>query len=136
MNCEGWSSGATKMGWVVQIKQPAAMTRWVSDLGMWQLMAAWVLGSKKGLSRVGMGSSATAWVASWVSHFLYLTNPFLFFSFLVSFFPSFMAFPFGFWVLLTTGFSSSSFLHFESYWLQGFLLLLFYIYFFKVFIGS
>ena len=47
----------------MQIEQPAAAARWVSGLGMRQLMAAWVLGSKMGLSHVGVGSGVMAWAA-------------------------------------------------------------------------
>ena len=50
MNYEGWSSGAMKLGFAVQIEQPLAAARWVFGLGMRQLMAAWVLGSKMGFS--------------------------------------------------------------------------------------
>ena len=64
MNCECWSSGATKLGWVVQIEQLAVAARWVSGLGVRQLMTAWVLGSKMGLSRVCVGSGVMAWVAA------------------------------------------------------------------------
>ena len=100
------------MGWAVQIEQPAAAARWVSSLGMQQLMAAWVLGGKMGFSRVGMGSSDMAWAAvssrrdGSLTFFVSLL-PLPFFSFF-SFFPLFLAFPFGFGVLLTAGFSSSS----------------------------
>ena len=52
-----------KLGLAVQIEQPSAAARWVSSLGMQQLMAAWVLGGKMGFSRVGMGSSDMAWAA-------------------------------------------------------------------------
>ena len=125
MNCEGWSSGVTKLGWVVQIEQPATAARWVSSLGMRQLMAAWVLGSKMGLSRVCVGSGVMAWVA--VSRrdgsptFSVSSRPSLFFLFFFSFFfPLFLSFPFGFGVLLTAGFSSSS-----SFYLLLLLLLFF-----------
>ena len=64
MNYEGWSNGATKLGWVVQIEQLTAVARWVSGLGMQQLMAAWVLDSKMGFSCLGMGSSVMAWAAA------------------------------------------------------------------------
>ena len=58
---------ATKLGWVVQIEQPAAAARWVFGLGMRQLMVTWVLGSKMGLSCMGVGSDVTVWVAaSWL----------------------------------------------------------------------
>ena len=42
----------------------AAAARWVSGLGIRQLMAAWVLGSKTGLSSVGVGSVVMAWAAA------------------------------------------------------------------------
>ena len=104
MNYEGWSSGATKLGWAMQIEQPAVAVKWVFSLGMRQLMVTRVLGSKMGLSRVGVGSGVTAWVTRWVSHFLCLASSFLFFSFFF-----FFSFVFGFsvWfrVLLIAGFS-------------------------------
>ena len=79
-----------KLGWAVQIEQPAAAARWVSSLGMRQLMVVWVQGSKMGLSHVGMGNGVMhgqrrhgvgSTVARWVSHFLCLASPFLFFYF-------------------------------------------------------
>ena len=58
---------ATKLGWVVQIDQPAVTARWVFGLGLRQLMVTWVLGSKMGLSCMGVGSDVTVWVAaSWL----------------------------------------------------------------------
>ena len=124
MNYEGWSNGATKLGWVVQIEQLTAVARWVSGLGMRQLMAAWVLDSKMGFSCMGMGSSVMAWAAasSWRDGSLtfsvsVLPLPFFSFFFLF-FFPSFLAFLFGFGVLLTTGFSSSSFFFLHIYILR------------------
>ena len=97
-----------KLGFAVQIEQPSAAARWVFGLGMRQLMAAWVLGSKMGFSRVGMGSRVMAWAAASSRHDGFLTfsvslSPLPFFSFLL-FFSSFMAFPFGFGVLLTVFF--------------------------------
>ena len=88
--------------------------RWVSGLGMRQLMTAWVLGSKMGFSRVGMSSSIMVWAAMssrrhdmmGLSLFLScsrLSLSFLFFLFFY-FFPSFLAFSFGFGVLLIVGF--------------------------------
>ena len=128
MNYEGWSSGATKLGWAVQIEQPVAAARWVSGLGMRQLMAAWVLGSKMGFSRVGMGSSDMAWATVSSQRdgsltFFVSLSPFPFFSFLFffSFFPSFLAFPFGFRVLLTPGFSSFLFFSFIYIYIKVFM---------------
>ena len=121
MNCEGWSNGATKLGWAVQIEQSAEMTRWVSGLGMRQLMVVWVLGSKMGLSRVGVGNGVMrgqrrhgvgSTVARWVFHFFCLASPFLFFSF---FFFSFMSgFSIWFWSLTMLGFLFFSFFFFFS----------------------
>ena len=134
MNCECWSSGATKLGWVVQIEQLAVAARWVSGLGVRQLMTAWVLVSKMGLSRVCVGSGVMAWVAAsrrdGSPTFSVSLSPLPFFFF----FPLFLSFPFGFGVLLIAGFSSSS----SSFYLLLLLLFFFftYIYFFKVFIGS
>ena len=102
MNYEGWSNGATKLGWVVQIEQLTAVARWVSGLGMRQLMAAWVLDSKMGFSCVGMGSSVMVWAAASSRRdgsltFSVSVLPLPFFSFFFSFFfPSFLAFLFGF----------------------------------------
>ena len=64
LNYEGWNNGATKLGWAVQMEQLAAVARWVFGLGMRQLMAAWVLGSKMGFSRVGMSSIIMVWAAT------------------------------------------------------------------------
>ena len=55
MNCEGWSSGATKLGWVGQIEQPTAAARWVSGLGMLYAIGSQgrvlrLLGSKRWVS--------------------------------------------------------------------------------------
>ena len=105
MNCEGWSSGVTKLGWVVQIEQPATAARWVSGLGMRQLMAAWVLGSKMGLSRVCVGSGVMAWVAAsrrdGPPTFSVSSRPSLFFLFFFSFFFSFVfVFSVWFWSLI------------------------------------
>ena len=101
----------------------AAAARWVSGLGMRQLMAVWVLG----LSRVGMGSGVMAWAAAsrrdGSLSFSVSLSSLPFFSFLFFFFPSFLAFPFGFGVYCCAGFSSSFFF--------------FYIYIYiKVFMGS
>ena len=112
----------------MQIEQLAAATRWVSGLGMRQLMAAWVLGSKMGFSCVGVDSGVMVWAvaSSWHHGVMGLSlslscSHLPFFSFLFfPFFPSFLGFPFGFGVLLTAFFS---FLFFK------------YIYF-KVFMGS
>ena len=94
--------------WVVRWVSTAA-ARWVSGLGMRQLMAAWVLG----LFCVGMGSDVMAWAASQRDGSLTFSvslSSLPFFSFLFFFFPSFLAFPFGFEVLLiqtaSAGFSS------------------------------
>ena len=67
MNCEGWSSGATKLGWVDRATDSngkMGLTRHgggvgvaISNLGMQQLMVAWVL-----------GSSVTAWAAASHGH--------------------------------------------------------------------
>ena len=47
--------------WVARwVSAAAAAATWVSGLGMWQRMVAWVLG----LSRVGMGSSVMVWAAA------------------------------------------------------------------------
>ena len=71
-----------------------AATRWVSrggvgvavsGLGMGQLIATWMLGSKMGLSRVGVGSD--------VSPLTFFVSPLPFF---FLFFLCFLAFPFGF----------------------------------------
>ena len=102
----------------MQIEQLAAAARWVFGLGMRQLMAAWVLGSKMGFSCVGVDSGVMVWAvaSSWhhgvmgLSLSLSCSHLSLSFLFFFSFFPSFLAFPFGFGVLLTTRFSSSSFL--------------------------
>ena len=48
----------------MQIEQLAVAARWVFGLGMRQLMAAWVLGSKIGLSSVGVGSGVMAWAVT------------------------------------------------------------------------
>ena len=77
--------------WVVRWVSTAA-ARWVSGLGMRQLMAAWVLG----LFRVGMGSGVMAWAA--VSRrdgslsFSVSLSSLPFFSFLFSFFLRFWLF--------------------------------------------
>ena len=123
MNCECWSSGATKLGWVVQIEQLAVAARWVSGLGVRQLMMAWVLGSKMGLSRVCVGSGVMAWVAAsrrdGSPTFSVSLSPLPFFFF----FPLFLSFPFGFGVLLIAGFSSSSssFIYYYYYYYYFFL---------------
>ena len=89
-----------------------------------------------GLSRVGMGSgvtvsrhdgSLTFFVSLSPLPFFVSLSPLPFFSFLFFFFPSFLAFPFGFGVLLTAGFSSFFFFFF-------FFLTYIYIYI-KVFMG-
>ena len=79
-----------KLGLEVQIGQPSAAARWVSGLGMRQLMAAWVLGSKMGFSRVGMSNSVMAWSAALSRRdgfltFFVLLSPLPFFSFLCFF---------------------------------------------------
>ena len=104
MNCEGQSSGATKLGWVVQIEQPPAAARWISGLGMRQLMAAWVIGSKMGFSRVGMGISIMAWAVASSRRDGSLTfsvslSPLPFFSFLFFFFSFIYGFSVWFWGL-------------------------------------
>ena len=103
MNCEGWSSGVTKLGWVVQIEQPATAARWVSSLGMRQLMATWVLGSKIGLSSVGMGSGVMAWAVTSQRDgslaFSVLLSPLPFFSFLFFLFSFVSGFSVWFWGL-------------------------------------
>ena len=82
--------------------------RWVFGLGIQQLMAVWVLGSKIGLSSVGVGSVVMAWAAASRrdGSLLSLSRSHLslsfFFFFLFSIFPSFLAFPFGFGFLLNT----------------------------------
>ena len=89
----------------MQIEQLAVAARWVFGLGMRQLMAAWVLGSKIGLSSVGVGSVVMAWAAASRrdGSLLSLSRSHLSLSFFFfSFFPSFLAFPFGFGVLLNT----------------------------------
>ena len=63
----------------------------VSGLGMGQLIATWMLGSKMGLSRVGVGSD--------VSPLTFSVSPLPFFSFLFSFFPLFFGFSIQFWSL-------------------------------------
>ena len=117
---------ATKLGWVVQIEQPAAAARWVFGLGMRQLMVTWVLGSKMGLSCMGVGSDVTVWVAaSWLHSVrskmgLSLSQSRLSLSFLFFFFLHFWLFH----------------LVLESYWLLGFLLLfILFLIFFKGFHG-
>ena len=93
--------------WVVRWVSTAA-ARWVSGLGMRQLMAAWVLG----LFCVGMGSGVMAWAAAsrrdGSLSFSVSLSSLPFFSFLFFFFPSFLAFPFDFGVYYCAGFSSSS----------------------------
>ena len=94
---------ATKLGWVVQIEQPAAAARWVFGLGMRQLMAAWVLGRKIGLSSVGVGSDVMAWAVTSQRDgsltFSVLLSPLPFFSFLFFFFSFVFGFSVWFWGL-------------------------------------
>ena len=121
MNYEGWSNGATKLGWVVQIEQLTAVARWVSGLGMRQLMAAWVLDSKMGFSCVGMGSSVMAWAAASSRRdgsltFSVSVLPLPFFSFFFSFFFPFVSgFSVWFWGL-------------TDYWVFFFFFFFFFIY--------
>ena len=100
-----------KLGLAVQIEQPSAAARWVSSLGMQQLMAAWVLGGKMGFSRVGMGSSDMAWAVvssrrGWWRHdSLSLSSLTFSVSPLPFFFPFVFGFSVWFWSLpLTAGF--------------------------------
>ena len=78
MNCEGWSSGATKLGWADRAtaggsKMGLAWRHWcgrfqlgnaTADRDGSRVMVVWVLGSKMGVSRMGVGSGVTAWAAS------------------------------------------------------------------------
>ena len=77
--------------WVVRWVSTAA-ARWVSGLGMRQLMAAWVLG----LFCVGMGSGVMAWAAAsrrdGSLSFSVSLSSLPFFSFLFSFFLRFWLF--------------------------------------------
>ena len=92
-----------KLDYAVQIEQLAAAARWVFGLGMRQLMAAWVLGSKIGLSSVGVGSGVMAWAVTSQRDgsltFFVLLSPLPFFSFLFFFFSFVSGFSVWFWGL-------------------------------------
>ena len=87
----------------MQIEQLAAAARWVFGLGMRQLMAAWVLGRKIGLSSVGVGSDVMAWAVTSQRDgsltFSVLLSPLPFFSFLFFFFSFVSGFYIWFWGL-------------------------------------
>ena len=86
-------------------------------------MVAWLLSSKMGLSRVGVAAASRCHGVLGSKRVWYSLSlsPLPFFSFIFSFFPSFLAFPFGFGVFCLVFFSF-------------FLFFIFYI-FFKSFHG-
>ena len=69
MNCEGWSSGATKLGWAGQIEQSAAAARWVSAshvAALVWLFSVWVC------NRTALLVSPWAWV--WIARYAGLSS--------------------------------------------------------------
>ena len=91
----------------MQIEQPTAAARWVSGLGMRQLMAVWVLGSKMGPLSSGRGQRRHD-VGSMMGLSLPLSRLSLSFLFFFLFFLRFWLFRSVLESLLTVGFSSSS----------------------------